>query len=247
MHREREILTPGALDIILTHDLFSTDLRPSTLGAGPLLKLTDFGLSRFIDPNSPLLETRCGSEEYAAPELIIGKRYDGRKTDAWAMGVVLYALLTGCLPFLEDTTSSTATTGGVGREGQGVERDAKARKTHLLRIAKGDLRWPARDNDQSLDVSPGEQAGGFAPNNRLVTPRAKHMVGRLLRRDAAKRATAWEAWDEEWMTEGSFAREASSHGDEVEPPLDPRSAQGQRWLLEHARVHSGAAELAHDD
>lgn len=239
----RDCLFP---DILLTFDLFSTDLRPSSLGPGPLLKLTDFGLSRFIDPNSPSLETRCGSEEYAAPELIMGKRYDGRKTDTWAMGVVLYALLTGCLPFLEDTATTTS---GVGREGQSGERDAKARKTHLLRIAKGDLRWPASGNDQSLDVSINDEstAGGFAPNNRLVTPAAKHMVGRFLRRDAAKRATAWEAWDEEWMVKGSFTSEASALGDTVTPPVDPRSTDGQRWLLEHARVHSGAAHIAHDD
>ncbi|EPQ25850.1 uncharacterized protein PFL1_06946 [Pseudozyma flocculosa PF-1] len=96
-------------NILLTTSLFqATDharpglLKPSQLPQGPLVKLTDFGLSRFIDPQQPSLETRCGSEEYAAPELIIGKRYDGRKTDAWALGVVLYAMLTGSLPFLDD-------------------------------------------------------------------------------------------------------------------------------------------------
>ncbi|KDR81926.1 hypothetical protein GALMADRAFT_33290, partial [Galerina marginata CBS 339.88] len=69
----------------------------------PFIKLTDFGLSRFveIDANgdAELLSTRCGSEAYAAPELVTGGGgasgrgvYDARKTDAWACGVVLYAL-----------------------------------------------------------------------------------------------------------------------------------------------------------
>ncbi|KAF2766060.1 kinase-like protein [Teratosphaeria nubilosa] len=67
----------------------------------PIITLTDLGLSRRIakPPESPLLETRCGSEDYAAPELILGQGYDGRQTDAWALGVLLYALMEGRLPF----------------------------------------------------------------------------------------------------------------------------------------------------
>ncbi|RIA92619.1 kinase-like domain-containing protein [Glomus cerebriforme] len=64
-----------------------------------VIKLTDFGLAKFIDKSSPILTTRCGSEEYAAPELISGKPYDGRKTDLWSLGIILYALLVGYLPF----------------------------------------------------------------------------------------------------------------------------------------------------
>ncbi|KAH9010195.1 hypothetical protein EDB85DRAFT_1816821, partial [Lactarius pseudohatsudake] len=37
----------------------------------PLVKLTDFGFSRKIDPDDPWLSTRCGSESYAAPELLV--------------------------------------------------------------------------------------------------------------------------------------------------------------------------------
>ncbi|KAF2225268.1 kinase-like domain-containing protein [Elsinoe ampelina] len=67
----------------------------------PLITLTDLGLSRQIPPPpaSPLLTTRCGSEDYAAPELLLGQPYDGRCTDAWALGVLLYALMEGRLPF----------------------------------------------------------------------------------------------------------------------------------------------------
>ena len=62
--------------------------------------LTDLGLSRCVDfANDPMLTTRCGSEDYAAPELLMGQPYDGRQTDAWALGVLLYALLEGRLPF----------------------------------------------------------------------------------------------------------------------------------------------------
>lgn len=45
------------------------------------------------------LTTRCGSDDYAAPEVILGQSYDGRATDAWSLGVLLYALLESRLPF----------------------------------------------------------------------------------------------------------------------------------------------------
>ena len=67
----------------------------------PVVTLTDLGLGRWIPkpPESPLLDTRCGSEDYAAPEVLMGQEYDGRHTDAWALGVLLYAIMEGRLPF----------------------------------------------------------------------------------------------------------------------------------------------------
>lgn len=66
----------------------------------PLITLTDLGLSKRVDfASDPILTTRCGSEDYASPELLMGQPYDGRQTDAWALGVLLYALLEGRLPF----------------------------------------------------------------------------------------------------------------------------------------------------
>ncbi|POS83375.1 hypothetical protein EPUL_004431 [Erysiphe pulchra] len=63
-----------------------------------VITLTDFGLSRRIDDNEKLT-IRCGSDDYAAPEVILGQPYDGRATDAWSLGVLLYALLESRLPF----------------------------------------------------------------------------------------------------------------------------------------------------
>lgn len=242
-------------NIILTREVFSTSpsLTPAALGSGPLLKLTDFGLSRFIDPNSPLLETRCGSEEYASPELIIGKKYDGRKTDVWAMGVVLYALVCGSLPFIESSSSgggmSTQAGGGGGREGTKDARDAKERKAHLLRIAKGDLRWPAQVNDESVDAPPATLC---PPSARLVTPFAKHIVSRLLRRDATKRCNAWDCFEDPWLTHGSFFGRASpgeatamgqdtTNGSESKlgMPPSPRTEAGKAWLRDKAEVRDG--------
>ncbi|KAI1825579.1 kinase-like protein [Xylaria intraflava] len=64
----------------------------------PVITLTDLGLSRRVADDEKL-ETRCGSDDYAAPEVILGQPYDGRATDAWSLGVLLYALIESRLPF----------------------------------------------------------------------------------------------------------------------------------------------------
>lgn len=72
----------------------------STLFPKLLTCLTDLGLARRIDGSNPGgMTTRCGSEDYAAPEVVMGQAYDGRQTDAWALGAVLYCMLEGRLPF----------------------------------------------------------------------------------------------------------------------------------------------------
>uniref|UniRef100_A0A8B9V2P6 Maternal embryonic leucine zipper kinase n=1 Tax=Anas zonorhyncha TaxID=75864 RepID=A0A8B9V2P6_9AVES len=81
------------------------DLKPENLliDEEHNLKLIDFGLC--AKPKGGLdyhLNTCCGSPAYAAPELIQGKAYIGSEADIWSMGVLLYALLCGFLPFDDD-------------------------------------------------------------------------------------------------------------------------------------------------
>eukprot|EP00996_Jenningsia_fusiforme_P005300 NODE_623_length_2038_cov_30.421820_g575_i0.p1 GENE.NODE_623_length_2038_cov_30.421820_g575_i0~~NODE_623_length_2038_cov_30.421820_g575_i0.p1 ORF type:complete len:534 (+),score=98.94 NODE_623_length_2038_cov_30.421820_g575_i0:238-1602(+) len=49
--------------------------------------------------NDRLMETSCGSPHYASPEVVQGQKYDGSKADAWSLGVLLYGLCAGRLPF----------------------------------------------------------------------------------------------------------------------------------------------------
>ncbi|XP_055374021.1 probable serine/threonine-protein kinase MARK-A isoform X1 [Condylostylus longicornis] len=62
------------------------------------IKLADFGFSNTFHHGTPLT-TWCGSPPYAAPEVFQGLEYDGPKADIWSLGVCLYALVCGALPF----------------------------------------------------------------------------------------------------------------------------------------------------
>lgn len=62
------------------------------------IKLIDFGLSN-IYSKGEYLRTPCGSPCYAPPEMLSGMAYDGLKSDIWSIGVILYAMCFGFLPF----------------------------------------------------------------------------------------------------------------------------------------------------
>lgn len=62
------------------------------------IKLLDFGLSNFYRPEDSL-STFCGSLYFAAPELLCGQLYTGPEVDVWSLGIVLFVLVTGRVPF----------------------------------------------------------------------------------------------------------------------------------------------------
>ncbi|KAJ3728037.1 kinase-like domain-containing protein [Lentinula guzmanii] len=85
-----------------TFSIIHRDLKPENILisslAPPRIKIVDWGMAAFAPP-SLQLETSCGSPHYASPEIVNGYKYTGNATDIWSCGVILYALLTGRLPF----------------------------------------------------------------------------------------------------------------------------------------------------
>lgn len=90
----------SSLEYLHKNNICHRDIKPENilLNENSDAKLTDFGLSKYYNKNE-LLNTNCGSPIYAAPEMLEGKSYDGTKIDIWSLGITLYTMLCGELPF----------------------------------------------------------------------------------------------------------------------------------------------------
>jgi protein-serine/threonine kinase len=229
LHLSADIIT----DILLTDPTFPSTQTHRT----PLIKLTDFGLSTTFDPASPLLTARCGSEAYAAPELVVGRVrpgpgsmgakgregergeegrggekgwYDGRETDSWAVGIVIYALVCRALPFGEGVPSSSPSSVGfvgVRERGVGKERkwnkrgsggwreEKKGREKWLMKIAKGEYTWPPSPSTLFPESESEPRSTNLA---RL--PLIRNVVDRLLVRDRKMRAGMGDIARDGWVS-----------------------------------------------
>lgn len=81
------------------------DLKPENLlldKKNRTIKIADFGMAA-LEVSNKLLETSCGSPHYASPEIVMGRPYHGGPSDVWSCGIILFALLTGHLPFNDDS------------------------------------------------------------------------------------------------------------------------------------------------
>jgi serine/threonine protein kinase len=71
------------------------------------VKLVDFGFTREYESKASYLQTFCGTVCYSAPEMLKGEKYAGEKVDVWSLGIILYALLAGELPYDDDDDQET--------------------------------------------------------------------------------------------------------------------------------------------
>ncbi|KAG1952404.1 NUAK family SNF1-like kinase [Pimephales promelas] len=87
------------------------------------IKIADFGLSNLYHKDK-LLQTFCGSPLYASPEIVNGRPYHGPEVDSWALGVLLYTLVYGSMPF-----------------------DGGDHKNLIRQISNGEYREPSQSSD----------------------------------------------------------------------------------------------------
>ncbi|KAH7108311.1 Pkinase-domain-containing protein [Auriculariales sp. MPI-PUGE-AT-0066] len=100
---KRRLLVPEALNYFRqiisglnychTHHIIHRDLKPENI------LLTGERLETIKIADWCMLQTSCGSPHYASPEIVCGKHYEGAPSDIWSCGVILFALLSGRLPF----------------------------------------------------------------------------------------------------------------------------------------------------
>lgn len=191
----------------------------------PRVKLTDFGLAKVIEQGSPLLTTRCGSEDYAAPEIILGQPYDGRQADIWSLGVVLYALLVGFLPFnmrpgmRRKSFLSMIAHAEFGFPGERVPIKRTSQSNLYATIqaqAQGQGQGQGQASTESKDntgtLLPAANDAVLSADPTMIVPKmsgvgpvsaeSKELVRWLLQTQGARRPTARELWAHPWVAAG---------------------------------------------
>mmetsp|Transcript_43746 Transcript_43746/g.70130 ORF Transcript_43746/g.70130 Transcript_43746/m.70130 type:complete len:824 (-) Transcript_43746:425-2896(-) len=129
-HYYRQLIS--ALEFMHERKICHRDLKLENLlvDQDGVLKVTDFGLSGLhTGSGDQVFKTTLGSPNYVAPEVLIGRGYDGFKADIWSSGVILYVLLAGFLPFDEDNANEL-----------------------FKKICTGDFRFPQTFSNDVIDL-----------------------------------------------------------------------------------------------
>ncbi|XP_049428543.1 microtubule-associated serine/threonine-protein kinase 1 isoform X1 [Epinephelus fuscoguttatus] len=148
-----------ALEYLHNYGIVHRDLKPDNLLITSMghIKLTDFGLSKMglmslttnlyeghieKDAREFLDKQVCGTPEYIAPEVILRQGY-GKPVDWWAMGIILYEFLVGCVPFFGDTPEEL-----------------------FGQVITDDIVWP--DGDEALPADAQDLISALLQTNPLV-------------------------------------------------------------------------------
>ncbi|XP_034566927.1 microtubule-associated serine/threonine-protein kinase 1-like isoform X2 [Notolabrus celidotus] len=148
-----------ALEYLHNYGIVHRDLKPDNLLITSMghIKLTDFGLSKMglmslttnlyeghieKDTREFLDKQVCGTPEYIAPEVILRQGY-GKPVDWWAMGIILYEFLVGCVPFFGDTPEDL-----------------------FGQVITDDIMWP--DGDEALPLDAQNLISSLLQRNPLV-------------------------------------------------------------------------------
>jgi serine/threonine protein kinase len=211
------------LEAIHARGTVHRDLKPANvlLGRSGEVKIADFGIA--LDRTGDGLTrpgVALGSPPYVAPEMLLGERADAR-SDLFALGVVLYELLTGAPPFREPAEDEGDTL---------LERISRGRYTAVRRAAPGTPRWLAGTVQALLRAKPRRR-----PASVQLVRRALERRLRTWPSDARIEIAAW-LWQE-----GVFEARA---GDTVLLAVAEPQAGVARWLRVALAAALGTALLS---
>jgi serine/threonine protein kinase len=119
-----------------SQNIIHRDLKPENLlltskGADAEVKLIDFGLAKVM--RESVASSFLGTKGYLAPEMLQRQSYD-KSIDMWALGVIVFVLLCGCLPFDDDSSK--------------ISSESAARKKFALRFPK----WASSMSSSAKDL-----------------------------------------------------------------------------------------------
>jgi len=158
------------------------DLKPENLllDSDNNIKIVDFGLSNRYKSNE-LLITACGSPCYAAPEMILGKKYHGATVDVWSLGIILFAMICGYLPFEEENTSKLykKILSGEYKTPHFISREAKDLLTHILNV-NPESRYTLKDIKNHSWLSTYTFSKEITQTSKLFIPKVNEKIITLM-------------------------------------------------------------------
>lgn len=151
------------------------DIKPENvlIGEDGHLRLADFGWSIHCPPPVQLRYTVCGTPEYLAPEMIIGKGHT-YAVDLWALGIFMHELLYGRTPFLEKKRPLSGNNEDIGA----AEMEARQRTYDRIRSYNNNLVFP---------------------NNPTISSTAREMISAFLQTEPTMRMEAQTLLESDWI------------------------------------------------
>ncbi|XP_065256220.1 testis-specific serine/threonine-protein kinase 5-like [Emys orbicularis] len=200
------------------------------------ITLTDFGFANRYSSKNSLMSTFCGSVAYTVPEILLSK-YNGELADLWSLGVILYAMVTGKLPFRERQPHKMI---HMIKQGLSFRQPISPGNAHALRLPR-----ESRSLIQGLlQLKPGARLGlqqvathcWMLPATSAIFQQALNATGR-----PPERSPALEKPSAQDLESSAKPPEGAAKG--TKAPAGPRTSSAQDAFPARAEMEAKAPEL----